>query len=386
MRSELLIVNGQVVLQSGVRRCSIAVADGRIAEIGDPHADGAAEAIDAAGMIVAPGFIDLQINGGLGNDFATDGAAIWRLARRLPQYGVTSFLPTIVTSPMESVSHAQEVVLQPPPDASGAIPLGLHLEGPMLSPQQAGAHSPEYLRRPTAETIEGWYPDKGVVMVTIAPELPGALDIARKLTERGITVAVGHSEATSEQAAAGLDVGIGMVTHLYNAMSPLHHRRPGLVGHALGRDDVAASIIVDGIHVDPIAVGAAWSAMGSKRIALVSDAVAAQGMPDGAYKLGREHVILCDGAVRRHDGGLAGSNLTLDQAVRNLVAFTGCDVAEAIESATATPARIIGLRSKGVLAEGYDADLVLLDDNLQVVLTIVGGQVVYEHRSLRKVL
>jgi len=383
MGSKLLIVNGQVVLQSGVRQCSIALTDGRIAAIGDPDTGGVDEVIDAGGMVVAPGFIDLQINGGLGNDFATDPTAIWSLAKELPRYGVTSFLPTIVTSPMESVSHAQDVVLHPPPNASGAIPLGLHLEGPMLSPQQAGAHSAEYLRSPNAETIEGWHPDTGVVMVTIAPELPGALDVAGKLTTRGITVAAGHSEATTEQAADGFDAGIGMVTHLYNAMSPLHHRQPGLVGHALGRDDVAASIIVDGIHVDPIAVAAAWSAMGSKRIALVSDAVAAQGMPDGAYKLGREHVILRDGAVRRHDGGLAGSNLTLDQAVRNLVAFTGCELTEAIEAAAATPARILGLRSKGILAVGYDADLVLFDDKLQVMLTIVGGHVAYEHHSMR---
>lgn len=283
--------------------------------------------VDADGCYVAPGFLDLQRN--VAPDRLVD------VARQLPATGVTAWLPTVVTSTADVRRRAVEALRSW--DGHGARPLGLHLEGPFLSPARVGAHDPALV---TAPVDEGWSSADGVALVTLAPEVPGALDLVGALVARGVVVSLGHSEATAAEARAAVDAGARMVTHLFNAMGPLHHRHPGLAGVALTDERLAVGLIADGIHLDPVAVDVAWRAAG-ERIVLVTDAV--------------------DGADRLPDGTLAGSRLTLDQAVRNLVAFTGCSPAAAVAAASIRPARVLGVEPRGV---------VVLDDTLQVVTAI----------------
>ena len=192
--------------------------------------------INAAGLILAPGFIDLQFNGAFGDDFTADPATIWRVAEQLPRYGVTAFLPTIITAPLEKVAAGQKVVTDGRPDRfRGAWPLGLHVEGPFLNPQKKGAHNPKHLRLPSVEAVAGWSPETGVRLVTLAPELPGALEMIVALADRGVLVSAGHSMATFDQAVAGFDAGARYGTHLFNAMPTLGHRDPGLAGALLDR-------------------------------------------------------------------------------------------------------------------------------------------------------
>ena len=246
----------------------------------------------------------------------------------------------------------------------------------MLAPARKGAHPAEHLARPGPDVIDGWSADAGVLLVTIAPELPGAADTIVTLRERGIVVAIGHTDGDAAAFAAARAAGATYVTHLFNAMRPFAHRDPGPIGAALADGDVVAGLICDGIHVDPVAVTMAWRALGAARLNLVTDAVAALGCDDPT-KLGAVGVTAGPDGVRDANGVLAGSNLALDQAVRNLVAFTGCSVADAVAAVTSTPARLLGLADRGRLAPGARADITVLDAELRVLATIVGGEVVW---------
>ncbi len=342
-----------------------------------------ARRVQAAGLLLAPGFIDLQINGAFGNDFTNEPGTIWEVASQLPRYGVTSFLPTIVSSPREMVVMAQDVICEgAPPGFKGATPLGLHLEGPFLNPAKRGAHNPTHLRLPDTTEAQSWRLDRGIRLVTLAPELPGAHEMIEMLVAQGIVVSAGHSLASYEEGVAGINAGITYGTHLFNAMPALDHREPGLVGALLGHSQVTVGIIADGIHLHPSLVALAWKAKGHLRVSLVTDAMAALGMPAGTYTLGDQDVIVEDEAARLADGRLAGSVLTLDQAVRNLVNFAGCRPYEAISMVTAVPASILRMAdSRGRIAPGFLADMVLLDSDLRVVETLVAGEVVYSTRA-----
>lgn len=338
-----------------------------------------AEKMDATGLLLAPGFIEMQFNGGFGDDFTDDPTTIWRVAEQLPRYGVTSFLPTIITSPAEKVALGQKVVTTGRPAGfRGAEPLGLHVEGPFLNLKKKGAHNPNYLKPPTLEAVAGWSPETGVRLVSLAPELPGALDVIRALTARGVLVSAAHSMATYDEAIAGFDAGLRYGTHLFNAMPGLGHRDPGLPGALLTDDRPTVGIIADGIHVHPAVVDLAWRALGPDRLNLVTDAMAALGMAAGVHLLGDFEVTVDATSARLADGTLAGSILSLDQALRNLIAFSGCTLNEALATITATPARTLGLDGeRGRIAAGYAADLVFLTPDLQVRTTMVAGEVVY---------
>lgn len=333
--------------------------------------------IDAAGLYVAPGFVDLQINGGFGIDLASTPDKIWDLGRLLPRLGVTAFLPTIISSPQRATDAALDAIGKRPANYVGAEPVGLHLEGPMLNPLRAGAHPVEHLAEPSDKIIERWSKASGVTMVTLAPELPGAIRIIAELRRRGVIVAAGHSNATAAEARQGLDAGVTTVTHLYNAMAPFNHRAPGLMGATLADPALTAGLIVDGVHVDPVAVAAAWNAKGPAAITLVTDAVAPMGLSPGEYILGSTAVQAHERSVRGANGQLAGSLLTMDQAVRNIIDYTGCTLAEAVVAASTTPADVIGETRRGRLEPGALADIVLLDHNLQVAITMCAGQIVY---------
>lgn len=374
-----LVVRGASVWRDGRWvEDDLHIRDGLLAAA-DQRGDDAV-VVDGAGLLAAPGFVDLQCNGALGIDLASEPERLWELATRLPQWGVTAWLPTIVSTPPEVVERAMATLAQGPPAGwVGAVPLGLHLEGPFLAPARRGAHPEALLRPPDATTAAAWSRAAGVALVTLAPELDGALDVIHGLVERGVVVSLGHSGASFEQAGAAVDAGATWTTHLFNAMSPLHHREPGLTGVALTDDRLHVGLIVDGVHVHPAAVALAHRALGH-RLTLVTDAVAALGMPPGEQVLGRATVIVDADAVRLPDGTLAGSNLSLDQAVRNLVAFTGCDAAAALAAASSAPARVLSDPARGALQPGARGDVVLLTPALQVSVAVVGGVIVHDAR------
>ncbi len=352
------------------------VAVGPMSEVDCPAG---ATQFDAQGLIVAPGFIDLQFNGAFGHDFTADPSSIWTVAAQYARYGVTAFLPTIITSPLETVAAARAIVLDIPADFRGALPLGLHVEGPFLNPKKKGAHNPDYLQSPTVDAVRDWSPETGVRIFTLAPELPGALDVIRSLTERGVVVSAGHSMATYDEAVAGFDAGIRYGTHLFNAMPAFAHREPGLIGALLADPRVTVGFIADGIHTHPSVIGIIWRALEGWRMSLVTDAMAALGMPAGQHLLGDYDVYVDETSARLADGTLAGSILSLDQALRNVIRFTGCTPNEALGAMTTTAARVLGLEEeRGRVAAGSRADLVLLTADLHVHSTIVGGEVVYE--------
>lgn len=364
-----------------IEQGALLVGDGKIRALGAAKTIPCpedAEKIDASGLLLAPGLIDIQLNGGFGKDLTETPEALWDVAAQLPRFGVTSFLPTVITSPRATVDRALAVLQKGAPNGwQGAVPLGYHLEGPMINPVKKGAHNPDHIRPCSMEVIDGWTTKHGVILVTLAPELPGALDLVQQLRARGVYVSAGHSLATYEQAILGFDFGVGFGTHLFNAQPPLDHRAPGLAGALLDDRRACMGLIADGIHVHPGLVRVIWRLMGCDRLILITDAMAAMGMPMGQYKLGDYDVFVDETSARLADGTLAGSVMTLDLAVRNVCAWTGCALEDALLCVTETPARSLGLHGRGWLEVGMNADLVLLTPAGHVVKTIVGGEIVY---------
>jgi N-acetylglucosamine-6-phosphate deacetylase len=324
--------------------------------------------------VAVPGFLDLHINGLVGVDFlSTDADGYARASAALAQTGVTGYLPTFITSPLGDYGPALATAAQAAEAGSthGARVLGVHLEGPYLSPHWPGAHDPEQLRRPDVAEALALCDAGDVRMVTLAPELDGALDLVAALTERGITVSCGHSDADAATANAAFDRGARAITHLYNAHRRWAPRDPGIGGAALVRPGVTVQAIVDHVHLAPEAAYAAFLAAGP-RFSLVTDAMEAAGQGPGTYRLGRREVEVRDGRAELSDGLLAGSVLTMDQAVRNLVGC-GASLADAVHAATAAPASLLGRPELGVLRPGAPADITVLDDELRVLRTLVGG-------------
>lgn len=352
---------------------------GAVVEIGD---DGTIESvllpagrekpdIDAPHLIVAPGFVDLQCNGGWGIDLTSEPERVWELATELPRHGVTSFLPTLVSCPTSVVERAAAALTSRPAGFAGAEPIGWHLEGPMLNPEYRGAHDEAMLR----PSVWSGANRSVVALVTLAPELDGALDVVRKLTAGGVAVAAGHTGATAAQVESAIEAGLRGITHVFNVMRPFHHREVGPVGVAMTDGRVISGVIADGIHVAPRAVAMAFAAMGS-RLALVTDSVAVTGSGGAVARLGPHGIHRAGDVVRDDRGVLAGSTLTMDRAVRNLMEFTGCNLREAVRAATEAPARLLGVE-RGRLEPGAPADVVLLTPEGEVVTTIAGGSIVY---------
>lgn len=370
---------GRLLVDGRLEPGAVVFSGGRILEVirGDaiPAARLPAQVFDAA--IVTPGLIDLQVNGGFGFEVGADAAALRALAERLPATGVTAFLPTLVSRAADeypAALDAYEAAVAAVGAGGGATPLGLHLEGPLISPARAGAHARTAIDAATPELIESAVARGRVCMVTLAPERPGALALIERVRAQGVTVSLGHTDATAEQMRAGIDAGALMVTHLFNAMSPFTHRAPGAVGAALVDDRVVAGLIADGVHVDPVAIQLALAAKGCGGLALVTDATAAAGVPPGRYELGGVP-IGSDGSVARLASDpktLAGSVLTLDQALRNFVAFTGVPLEDAFATVTTVPAWLLGLGDRGRLAPGARADVVLWSERLEIEATFFG--------------
>jgi N-acetylglucosamine-6-phosphate deacetylase len=353
---ESALVEGTIV------RGDVEVVEGRITRVGVASANGRG--------IAVPGFIDLQVNGFGGVDFLeADAEGYRRAGEALLETGVTGYLPTLITTPEDELVAAMREI---PIVAQGPRILGIHLEGPFLSQRRLGTHPSSARRDPDLELLDRLLAAGPVRIMTLAPELPAADALIEALQARGVTVSCGHSDATSAQANAAFDAGVRTVTHLFNAMRPFEHREPGIAGAALARDDVIVQIINDGVHLAPDTVNLVWHAAAG-RVALVTDAMAGAGVADGPYSLGSLEVVVRDGAVRGPNGVLAGSVLTMIDAVRNLHAL-GVGLPEAVGAATSVPATVLGLPLIGRLDVDLPADIVVLNDNLDIETVFVGGE------------
>lgn len=338
---------------------------------------------DVAGAILAPGFVDIHMHGGAGLDvMRASTAELPHLNKFLTTHGVTGYFPTTVAAPLDQTCTALERLADAIAaahdsgngDAAQARPLGIHLEGPFLSHKRRGVHPPEYLVEPTLAIFDRlWQAARGQVrMMTIAPELPGALAVIAEAARRKVCVSIGHSNAELDAARAGVRAGARHATHTFNAMRPLDHRDPGILAEVLTDGHLTADIIADGIHVAPEVVQLFLKAKGIERSVLITDATAAAGMPDGTYQLGPIQVEVKDGKCTM-DGKLAGSVLTMDRAVRNITKFAGWSLQDAVRAATLNPSRAAGLPQLGVLAPGVEANLVALSPSGEVCQTFVRG-------------
>ncbi|HZP72127.1 MAG TPA: N-acetylglucosamine-6-phosphate deacetylase [Gaiellaceae bacterium] len=341
----------------------VEVVDGRVSAVGVAAPGGQGLAV--------PGFVDLQVNGFGGVDFLdADASAYRRAGDALLETGVTAYLPTLITSPEQQVLAAMREV--PVDEDARPRVLGMHLEGPFLSPNRLGTHEASARRDPDLALLDRLLAAGPVRLMTLAPELPGAAALIDRLLERGVVVSLGHTDATAEQANAAFDRGARGVTHLFNAMRPFLHRDPGIVGAALARDDVFVSLILDRIHLAPETATTAWRAAGSRAF-LVSDAIAAAPSVDGPSSLGELDLQVHEGAVRGPDGVLAGSVLTMIEAVRNLHAL-GVPIEDAVGAATLAPARLLGDPELGRIEVGLRADVVVLSDRVEIERVLVAGE------------
>jgi N-acetylglucosamine-6-phosphate deacetylase len=352
---------------------SAALVDGELLPGDVEIIDGRIAAVGLAGSgrgIAVPGFVDLQVNGYAGVDFSTASEDEWRVAREaLLRDGVTAFQPTFVTAPLEDMRAA---LARTPTDDHGARIIGGHLEGPFLSPLRPGAHDPAALLSPDLAALEDLLAAESVSQVTLAPELPGALELVDALVARGVTVSCGHTEADDAAARLAFDRGATAVTHLFNAMRRPEARDPGIAYAALGRDDVFITLIIDGHHLADDTVRMAWRAAG-ERVVLISDAVAAAAAPDGDYTLGGTVPIHSAGGVVRTDAGsLAGSTLSMLAAVRNSHTL-GIPLAAALAAATEAPARMARRPDLGHVTPGDRADLLVLTDTLEIERILLQG-------------
>jgi N-acetylglucosamine-6-phosphate deacetylase len=377
------ITNGRVITPLEVfEQADVVIESDKIIGVGPGLAGaGADQTIDAAGCIVAPGFIDIHVHGSAGHD-TMDGTrkAIEGMAQFFAAHGVTAFCPTTMTVAAEdimtSVKAVHEAMIDP---VNGAQPLGVHLEGPYIDAAKKGAQPAQFVRTATALDYRQFFSLGDVRLVSLAVEIPENKELISFARSRGAAVAVGHSSATYEQVAEAVKLGVNQSTHTFNQMEGLHHRKPGTVGAALLLREIYAQFIADGIHLHPAVVDMIVRLKGPERAVVITDAISGAGMPDGEYVLGGQKVVLKDGAVRLPDGTLAGSSLTVDAGVRNVHKFTGRCLRECIQMATFTPARSIGVASrKGSLEPGKDADIVLLTPDLQVKMTMVMGKVAYQ--------
>jgi N-acetylglucosamine-6-phosphate deacetylase len=363
-------IEGFVVTPHALLRGRVTIEGERIAAV-----EGEPVPIDAwregSAPILVPGFIDLHVHGGGGADIMAAGDAVHTLARTHARHGTTALLATTMTAPRDEIEAALRAiapaVAQRAPGAARV--LGVHLEGPYISPDKLGAQ-PAFAAAPSADAILALHAIAPLRVVTLAPELPGVLDVIGALVAQGIRVQLGHSGGAYEDACAALDRGASGFTHLFNAMSPLHHRAPGMAGAALAHAEFA-ELIPDLLHVHPGAMHAALRAVPG--LYCVTDATAAAAMPDGDYALGRHRVRKCANGVRLADGTLAGSTLTMDQALRNLVHTLGLSLVQAAQRTATHAARYLGLVERGRLAPGAWADLVLLDAALTVQRVMVEG-------------
>jgi N-acetylglucosamine-6-phosphate deacetylase len=340
---------------------------------------------DIEGLTLIPGLIDIHVHGGYGVTFGDGNLAsgLEKYSKFAASHGVTGFLLSITgpdASSITSIIKTYVEILYSKNDWPGAIPLGIHLEGPFLNVEKHGAFNPKWIRNPDADEVKR-YLDAGkgwIKQVSMAPELPGSEKIARLFMDAGTVVSLGHSNTDYETASSALNGLFTHVTHTFNAQSPLHHRDPGVVGAVLSSDKITAELIGDIHHVHPAAMKILYRCLGSDRIVLITDAMAGAGMPDGEYELLNQKVTVLNGKATLPDGTIGGSTTTLDECLRVMVQLAGVPLSEAVRMTSFNPARIIGAEKRiGSIETGKDANLVLLDKGLNVVKTLVKGKIIF---------
>jgi N-acetylglucosamine-6-phosphate deacetylase len=370
----------------GVEHPLLLVEQGRVVDISSRSSRQVPAGVSAADFghsVIAPGYVDLHIHGSAGYDVMDDAVeALPAIEQLLARHGVTSYFPTTVTAPMDTTLHSLErlanaIEKRERNNGDGkirALPLGIHLEGPFISHARRGVHPQENLLAPTMPLFEQfWQAARGRIrMMTIAPELEDATEVIAEAARRGVCVSLGHSDADFAATERGIAAGARHATHTFNAMRPLDHRSPGILGAVLTDHRVSADIIADGVHLDPAIVKLFADAKGAAQTVLITDAISATGMPEGRYRLGSFEVDVRDGKCMV-DGKLAGSVLTMDRAVRNLARFAEWDLSQAVAAASQNPARVARIANKGVLEVGADADFVVLNSEGEVLRTFVGG-------------
>lgn len=374
-----MLADARVVTPAEVLDGWVRIDGDRIGALGEgaPPADhGEVHRLD--GATVVPGFVDLHLHGG-GGASVTDGdpAEVRRALAFHRRHGTTRALASLVTAPLEHLLAAARGVAEAVAEEGGGL-AGCHLEGPFLASAHRGVHDPSQLLAPDPSTLDRLLEAAAgtVRVVTLAPEQPGGLDLVRQVVAAGAVAAVGHTAATYDQAVAAVEAGARLATHLCNGMRPLHHREPGAALALLEHPAVVCELINDGTHLHDGIIRTAFAVAGPERLALITDAIAATGLPDGDHVLGRTAIRVSDGTARAADtGSLAGSTLTLAAAVRNTVLHSGLPLAVAVTAATATPARVLGIADRvGTLEPGKEADLVVLDDDLRVNAVMVAGR------------
>ena len=386
----IVLAGGDLVLPDRILSSASLLLDGpRIAAV-DPRAridPAGATVIDVRDRYVVPGFIDVHVHGVAGHDTLDGGDAVARVAAALPRFGVTSFCPTTVAcapAPLDAMLHAvREARVAAPPRSARVLPA--HLESNFINPQYRGAQPLECLRAPGGGATEGDFTGREILdviaahradvgIVTLAPELPGGLDLVRDLVSAGHRVSIGHTGATFEEANAAIDAGVRHATHLFNRMMPLGHREPGAAGAALARDEVTPELICDGFHVHPAVCRLAIASKGPAGLMAITDGTAGAGLAPGrTARLGGRPIDVREHAAFLADGTLAGSTLTMDRAFRAIVAAFDLTIVDAALLCATTPARALGLTGVGVVAEGAMADVTVLDRGFRVVRTLVGG-------------
>lgn len=373
------IVNGKIILPDSIVEGRALLFDEKIAGLSETVPEGA-EIIDAKGRYVAPGLVDIHIHGYLGED-TSDGSVegIRKMAEGIVKNGVTAWLPTTMTVSYDDLRRAFDavrVLMDKKNNPKGAQIMGVHAEGPFINPSKKGAQAVEYIRPADAPFL---IENSDVIrIVTIAPEMPGALDCIREVTEKtSILVSMGHTAANYETAKAGIEAGVRHATHLFNAMTPLNHRDPGVVGASLADDRVSTELIADTFHISPDLFGLVAKVKGDNLI-LITDCTRAGGLEDGEYTLGGQPIFVKGIECRLADGTIAGSVLKLNNAIRNMRDHTSLPLEQIVRMASINAARCIGLdKTKGSLEAGKDADIILADENFAVSETIIAGETVW---------
>ena len=369
----------------------IIIEKGKIIAITDKKKDLAilknVEMIEAQNKFIVPGYIDIHVHGGGGSD-VMDGEyeAIKQVATTHSRFGTTAFLPTTMTMTKDKIIKSLKSIYEARLKGTGTAEiLGIHLEGPYINPEKKGAQKEEDIKKVSVEELLEFNQASGnlIRLVTIAPEMPGAIDFIRWLHQQGIIVSVGHSNATYKQVQEGIQAGLSHVTHIFNAMRGLHHREPGVVGAALSSPKLIVEMIADGVHLHPMVLKMLTQIKESEKLVLITDAMRAAGFKEGTYDLGGQEVMVTQGQAKLKNGTLAGSVLTMDKAVKNLVTKVGISLLNAVQMASYNPAKCLGIDDrKGSLELYKDADIVILNKNLETELTMVAGKVVYKRKEI----
>jgi len=383
---KLVLIGGTIITPfREVQNGSIVISEGKIYELGksvDVKIPDDCELIDVSGRIVCPGFVDLLVHGGAGHGFADDNEeSIDIISSYFLEHGSTTVLASLFAKPTEFLLNDLQRVaayIKNNPDSNIK---GIHMEGPYLNKEFKGAMNEDYLWMPSIESWNQiWEASKGQIKImTIAPELPGAIEIMREAANKGVVLSIGHSMASYAEIEIAIDNGAAHVTHIFNAMQPFHHRNPGVILGSLLRNELKIELIADTLHVHPAVMELLLKLKGSNGIILVSDSIRAGGMHAGEYEFADQKVFMKESKAYLEDGTLAGSTLTLNKAVKNMVETANAKITEAVRMASLNGAKVINMdHQKGILAAGKDADIVVLDERYNVEMTILNGQIAFQ--------